>query len=184
MIHSKLLYFSSFCLSVQLFLLSLEQSQERDTANLHNLESNTGDITDSVSRSTKASYQHFIVLIHKVQATISGDESSDLLGVLDELHSHALSNGRVGLFGLNTDLLEDNTLSHTSTSEGVGLSGGDGVSLVPFLLSPSLGSSVHSELSSSLNTRGFSLSHVELEAKTCVLKPTHKAKPERKKKIK
>ena len=37
-------------------------------------------------------------------------ESGDLLAVLDELHTHTLANGRVGLLGLNTDLLKDDTL--------------------------------------------------------------------------
>lgn len=37
-------------------------------------------------------------------------ESSDLLAVLDELHTHTLSDGGVWLLGLNTDLLEHNAL--------------------------------------------------------------------------
>jgi hypothetical protein len=41
---------------------------------------------------------------HEVETTIIGDESSDLLSVLDELDTDTLSDSRVGLLGLNTDL--------------------------------------------------------------------------------
>ena len=44
-------------------------------------------------------------------------ESGNLLSVLDELHTNTLPNGRVGLFGLNSDLLEDYTLGVGGTSE-------------------------------------------------------------------
>ena len=44
-------------------------------------------------------------------------ESGDLLSVLDELHTNALPNGRVRLFGLNSDLLENYALGVRGTSE-------------------------------------------------------------------
>ena len=49
------------------------------------------------------------------------DESSDLLSVLNELHTHTLADGRVGLLRLNTDLLEDYTLGVRRTSSRGGL---------------------------------------------------------------
>lgn len=45
-------------------------------------------------------------------------ESSDLLPVLDELYPNTLSDGRVRLFGLNTNFLEDDTLGVRRTTEG------------------------------------------------------------------
>ena len=39
-----------------------------------------------------------------------GDKGGDLLAVLDQLHTNALPDGRVGLLSLNADLLENNSL--------------------------------------------------------------------------
>ena len=48
-------------------------------------------------------------------------ESSNLLAVLDELDTHALSDSGVGLLGLDTDLLEDDALSVGGSTGGGGL---------------------------------------------------------------
>jgi hypothetical protein len=45
----------------RLLLLLLEKSQERHTRNLHNLESNTRNITHGVTFTSKSSNQNFIL---------------------------------------------------------------------------------------------------------------------------
>ena len=47
-----------------------------------------------------------------------GDESSDLLSVLDQLHTDTLANSRVGLLGLNADLLEHDALRVGRSTSG------------------------------------------------------------------
>ena len=84
--------------------------QKEDLTHLADLKSDSGNITNSVTLTSKTADQHLIVLLDKVQATVIGDEGGDLLAVLDQLHTNALPDGRVGLLGLNADLLEDDSL--------------------------------------------------------------------------
>ena len=93
-----------------LLLLAEEKSPQTDTRDLDDLETNTGDITLGLTGTTETGDEHLIVLIDKVETTVVGDEGGDLLAVLDQLDTDTLSDSRVGLLGLNTDLLEDDTL--------------------------------------------------------------------------
>merc|ERR550534_3552869 len=78
-------------------LLSTEESIEGDISHLDDLESDSGNISDGVTLSTKTSNQHLIVLLYKVETTVIGDESSDLLSILDKLYSDTLPDSRVRL---------------------------------------------------------------------------------------
>ena len=53
---------------------------------------------------TESGDKDFVVFLDEVEATVVGDEGRDLLTVLDQLNTNALSDGRVRLLGLNTNL--------------------------------------------------------------------------------
>ena len=89
-------------LCMRLLLLSTEQSEERSLGDTHHLETDSRNITHSVTRTTESSNQNLIVLIHKVQTTITRNESSDFLSVLDQLNTDALTNGRVRLLSFHS----------------------------------------------------------------------------------
>merc|ERR1712063_151878 len=138
-----------------LLLDLLEEGEKGDTSNLGNLETDTGNITDGVTRSTETSNQNFIVLINKVQATITRDESGDLLSVLGELNTHGLTDSRVRLLSLNAQLFDDNALSVGSTLEGVGLPDSAELLLLVGVLGPKVVLVHVVELATSANTRGL-----------------------------
>jgi len=52
----------------------------------------------------KRGYQDFVVLFDEVEAAVVGDEGGDLLAVLNQLDTNALSDGGVRLLGFDTDL--------------------------------------------------------------------------------
>ena len=94
-------------LSPRPFLLAKEKGVEGNVSDLNNLEPNSGNITDGVTLTAKTSNQDFVIFFNKVQTTILRYESSDLLTVLDQLYTDALSDGRVRLLSLNTDLKQE-----------------------------------------------------------------------------
>jgi len=130
------------------YLLLSEESVERHTGNLDDLEANTRDITNGVTLTTETSDENFIVFIGEVQATIARDEGSDLLAVLDELNTHALTDSRVRLLGLDADLCQDDTLGVGATSERL-LPLRTQVRLVEILVGPALFTAVNAQLTAS-----------------------------------
>jgi hypothetical protein len=126
----------------RLLLLLLPQRTQTDTRHLNDLEPHTWNITLGLALSSETRQQHLVILVHEVQATIIRHyisisipfpnpshispltESSDLLPVLDQLHTHAFSDGAVGLFGFDTDFLEDDAFGVGGAAEGGGLVGG------------------------------------------------------------
>ena len=130
------------------YLLLSEERVERHTGNLDDLEANTRDITNGVTLTTETSDENFIVFIGEVQATIAWDEGSNLLAVLDELNAHALTDSRVRLLGLDTDLFQDDTLGVRATSERL-LPLRTQVRLVEILVGPALFTAVNAQLTAS-----------------------------------
>merc|ERR1712060_790141 len=85
------------------FLLASEECKQGNVGDLDNLESNTGDISYGVTRTTETSNQNLVVLLNVVEATVIWHEGRDLLSVLDELNTNTLADGRVWLFSLNSN---------------------------------------------------------------------------------
>ena len=86
-------------------------------------------------------------------------ESGDLLDVLDELNTDTLANGRVGLLGLDTDLLEDDTLGVRRTTEGRGLVGGTEQTLLVVEIGPATLATGVLELAGGVETSWLSFTH-------------------------
>ena len=81
---------------------------------------------------------YLVVFFDEVETTVIGDESCDLLSVLDELDSDTLTNSRVRLLSLNTNLLKNNSLGVRGSTERIGLPSGSQVSLFVVLVGPDL----------------------------------------------
>merc|ERR1712211_51157 len=139
-------------LSPRHFLLAKEKGVEGNVSDLNNLEPNSGNITDGVTLTTKTSNQDFVIFFNKVQTTILWYESSDLLTVLDQLYTDALSDGRVRLLSLNADLFKNDSLGVRSSSERIGLPTGSQMGFLVIFVSPDLVTAIVHVLTSSTKT--------------------------------
>jgi hypothetical protein len=70
-----------------------------------------------VAFTPEPSDQDFIVLVDEVEAAVVRDESCDFFAVLLEEYTDALTDGRVRLLGLHSDLLYDDPFSVRSSHE-------------------------------------------------------------------
>ncbi|KAH0508726.1 ribosomal protein S23 like protein [Microtus ochrogaster] len=104
----------------------------------NNLKVDSKNITYSMTLSTKSSNQNFIVFLNEVQATIIGDESCDLLAVLDELHPDTLTDSRIWLLGFNSYFFQHDSLGMRGTSKRIGLQGCAQVGFLVLFVQPLL----------------------------------------------
>uniref|UniRef100_A0A8C6K4A7 Uncharacterized protein n=1 Tax=Melopsittacus undulatus TaxID=13146 RepID=A0A8C6K4A7_MELUD len=107
------------------------QGQERNIGYFNNLEANSRNVTNSMTLPAKTNDFWKITHLNEVQAPIVGNKSSYFFAVLDQLDSHTLPDGRVGLF---------------SAAEGVGLQCRAQVRLLVLLVVPLLVAAVAAEL--------------------------------------
>ena len=112
------------------------EGEKRSAGDLLNLESHAWDITDGVTLTTETGNEHLVILINEAHSTVTGHVACNSLVVLFELHSHALTDGRVGLLGFNTNLLNYDAGGLRCAREGFLPTGGS-VGLLIGLLSPS-----------------------------------------------
>jgi len=93
-----------------------------DAIDLVDLVVDTGEVAHRTTlRPTDPGDGDFVVFVDERDGTVTGTERGDLFAVLDQLHSDALSDRRVGLFGLDADLFEYDTASLRCTLEWIGL---------------------------------------------------------------
>jgi len=86
-------------------------------------------------------------------------ESSNLLSVLNQLHPDTLPDSRVGLLGLNTDLLENDSLGVRRASERRRLESGSERALLVREICPALFAAVVLQLAGGVESTGLSFSH-------------------------
>jgi len=139
-------------LGSRLLLLLLPQGEQTDTGNLDDLETDTGNITLRLALATETGKEDLVVLVNEVQATVVGDESSNLLAVLDELDTDTLPDSGVGLLGLNTDLLEDDSLGVGGATERRRLEGSAESPLLVVKIGPLLLLAVEPQLPGGVET--------------------------------
>jgi hypothetical protein len=147
---------ASSVLRMWLLLLLLVKGPKRDSGYLDDLESYSRNISHGMTGTTKSRNQNFVVFVDVIQTTITRDEGRNLLSVLDELHANTLSDSTVGLLGLDTNLLQNNSLGHRGASHRIRFHGRNGILLTVFQIMPTLIAAMSSELTTRVDTTWLS----------------------------
>ena len=134
------------------------ESEKASVGDLDDLEADTGKITDGLTAATETGDEDLVVLVNETKTSILGDEAGDSLVVLFELHSDTLTDGGVGLLGLDTNLLDDDTGGVGAALEGLAPLSGLMSELV-LLVGPAVESSLDTELASRVDSTWFMTSH-------------------------
>lgn len=108
-------------------------------------------------KSTNQTY----VLVNVVQATVTWDESSDLLAVLNELNTDCLAHGRVWLLGLDTELLKNDSLCVRRSTKRIGLVSVTKVCLGIVFIIPALSAAIVAQLASCSETSRLAKRFIE-----------------------
>ena len=128
-----------------LLLLVGPEGHQAAASDLDDLETDAGQITLGVARTTEAGNEHLVVLVDEGHAAIAGHVGGDPLVVLLELDSDALPDGGVWLLGLNSDLLDDDSGGVRGAGERL-LPLGAGVLLLVSKIGPTALISLHVSL--------------------------------------
>jgi hypothetical protein len=86
-------------------------------------------------------------------------EGCDFLSVLDELNPDAFPNGGIGLFGLDTDLFEDDSLGVRRSTEWRGLERGSEETLLVVQVGPTAFSTMVAQLARGVEASRLAFTH-------------------------
>lgn len=106
------------CLAHGLLGLPQHQKVQGDAVYGADLEADSRDVAHGPSAGPVDPLDHdLVVLVDVVEGPVSGEKCGCEASVLDDLDPDALPDGRVGLLGLDADLLEDDPPSHWGAFE-------------------------------------------------------------------
>src|SRR3989344_1078928 len=104
-----------------LFYNAFSQCVQALVIDLDHLPAYAGNVAFGFSHGhADALHDDFIVLIDQLGGAVARGKRSNLLAVLDELHTYALAQAAVGLLGFHLDLLQHNPLGLGTAFQRIG----------------------------------------------------------------